>query len=602
MIQHDEKHKEVIVSNAKMAFRLNYEHGILLSDILHVHSSKSWLAQPVAPFILTILGQDFSAADFSVEAVHVMKDLARECVSFDLKSPAPWALTARVSLLSQPEDSWILLYQMGAKWPEDCPQEVFMHIPWFKQFGSANGKWYLSSQPETRPDGTSVMQLHDEFDLPICNIAPDQKTGFSMEFRDIDLFANAWNQMRNCDLLHTTREEQLKDNRLLLRLQNEPVADVFEARFFALDNGWCEAFDCWRDRIRAGMDLTEYQRPDLQWYRKVLYQHFTFAYSREVFDYETQRFDANKLLKAGLEFGGYDSVLLWYQYPRLGVDERKQWDFNRDIPGGMAGMRSFTQECHKQGVRVFLPYKPWDVRYDETPASLVDNIVEVVRETEIDGIWFDTMDSVPEGFREKIDAVRPGVLFCTEVHPALIKSIETITGHWDQFFDEVTMPHCYLLRYLFPENNAPITSRWKIGESKDMLIDRAIFNGTGFAIWQDIFGAWLPFSADQRGKLKRWKSILLEHFDTYFCSRPIPLYPVQQHGLYANRFCADDGSEAIYSLYNASELPIDGTLLVVEDSFRSMRELWANSPLSDNNGVIQGRIDPGQVMIICRKN
>ena len=77
---------------------------------------------------------------------------------------------------------------------------------------------------------------------------------------------------------------------------------------------------------------------------------------------------------------------------------------------------------------------------------------------------------------------------------------------------------------------------------------------------------------------------------------------MQQHGLYANRFCADDGSEAIYSLYNASELPIDGTLLVVEDSFRSMRELWANSPLSDNNGVIQGRIDPGQVMIICRKN
>ena len=123
MIQHDEKHKEVIVSNAKMAFRLNYEHGILLSDILHVHSSKSWLAQPVAPFILTILGQDFSAADFSVVAVPVMKDLARECVSFDLKSPAPWALTARVSLLSQPEYSWILLYQMGANGQRTAPRK-----------------------------------------------------------------------------------------------------------------------------------------------------------------------------------------------------------------------------------------------------------------------------------------------------------------------------------------------------------------------------------------------------------------------------------------------------------------------------------------------
>ncbi len=58
------------------------------------------------------------------------------------------------------------------------------------------------------------------------------------------------------------------------------------------------------------------------------------------------------------------------------------------------------------------------------------------------------------------------------------------------------MPGTFILRYLLPENNAPMIFRRKIIGVKDLMIKRAIFNGTGIVIWQDIFGAWLPYSSE----------------------------------------------------------------------------------------------------------
>lgn len=582
---------QIVLNACGMEISLGLENGLKIQRFVHEVSGKNWLREEVDPFVVEVLGQKIPASAFSIEDVQALKDNKMECASVVLKAPAPLDLTAKVSLLSPVEGALQFLIQMSAQWPDRCPQEVFLHLPLFKAFGEKENKWYLSSCPERRPDGTSVMQTHDSFDMPICNVDPEQKYGFAMEMRDTNLYAECWNQLRNCDFLHMTEEEQLLENRILLRLPNAPLTDVFEANFYPLTDGWCEAFQGWKDRIRSKMDLKEYDREDLQWYKKVLYQHFTFAYSKEVFDYDTKLFNPERLIEDGKAFGGYDSVLLWFQYPRLGVDERKQWDFYRDIPGGLAGMRDFTRRCHKEGVRVFLPYKPWDIRYDETHEEITKQVVELIRETEIDGIWFDTMDQVPEGFREKIDAVRPGVVFCTEVHPAFISSIETITGHWDQFFDKVTMPHSYILRYLFPENNAPITSRWKVGESKDMLINRALFNGTGFAVWQDIFGAWLPFDDKQKAVLAKWKAQLLSHFDTYFGKDPIPMYPTLQKGLYANRFRADDGKETIYAVYNATNEPITGPILRVKNT-TECTELWNDLKMEVKDGVVYGTIPP----------
>tara|TARA_B110001454_G_C12703774_1_gene427712 strand:- start:194 stop:2014 length:1821 start_codon:yes stop_codon:yes gene_type:complete len=597
MIKKSEKNNEVTISNGKISFNLNYGKGLKIKNIFHLKTDTNWLEQNCDFFILNVKGVAYPSSSFKVQNIIIKENQSTQCVSFDLLSPSKIKINSRVSLYTEAHESIKMLIQMSASWPENCPEEVFMHLPFFRYFGDKNNKWHLSSNPLSREDGESVIKTHDAFDLPICNISKDNKTGFSLEFRDINKFAHSWNQLRNCDFLHMQKSDQLIDNNVLLRLQNNDYADVFETRFFSLNDGWSEAFSSWRDRIRLKLDLTEYSREDLKWYRNVVFQHFTFAYSKEIYNYDTNNFEIEKLIHDGKEFGGYDSILLWYQYPRLGVDERNQWDFNNDIPEGMEGVKKIAKIAHSKGVKLFLPFKPWDLRDDESSKTVVENIINLIIETDIDGIWFDTMDSVPNGLRERLDEKRKGIVFCTEIHPSSIENIEKITGHWDQFrFFE--MPSSNILRYLIPENNAPITSRWQIGEGKDKLISRAIFNGTGIAIWQDIFGSWLPFSSNQKIRLKKWKYILLNNFDTFFGSKPIPCYPSLHEKCYINKFANDNGKEFIFSIYNSSVNNIEGSLFQFDGKDFQAKELWNNENLIIKDSVVYGKINSNDVKII----
>jgi hypothetical protein len=127
------------------------------------------------------------------------------------------------------------------------------------------------------------------------------------------------------------------------------------------DGGWPVAFDLFRRRVRARFDLSQYQRPDLAWYDDQFVQHFTFLYGREILNLETGGFELDRFLDEGeRDFGGYDGFLIWGVYPRIGVNERTQWEFYDDFPGGREGLRAMARRARERGVRFFIPYKPWD--------------------------------------------------------------------------------------------------------------------------------------------------------------------------------------------------------------------------------------------------
>jgi hypothetical protein len=351
------------------------------------------------------------------------------------------------------------------------------------------------------------------------------------------------------------------------------------------------------------LDLSEYIRPDLTWYNDTFLQHFSYLFGKELYNYETNEVELDRLIRDGEAFGGYDSILLWHQYPRLGVDRRNQWDFFDDFPGGKEGLKEIVRKAHAAGIKVFLPFKPWDVAVTESPAEATEQIARLIEETDIDGIFLDTMDSVPKSFRDAIDRVKPGVVFCSEGHPSRKHNIKMITGSWDQFWNVESIPEVDLMRYVVPEHRSVVISRWNVGERKNSLIKRAIFNGTGIVIWQDIFGSWLPYTEKQKSDIKKWKTVWKSNKSIYLCSKPMPLYPTLVSGLYCNLFLSDDNNSVIYSLYNDTNEMISGSLVNhIQSIDGKTTNCWdeqaVNIVAADGRLIIVGSVNPKDVAVI----
>lgn len=163
------------------------------------------------------------------------------------------------------------------------------------------------------------------------------------------------------------------------------------------------------------------------------------------------------------------------------------------------------------------------------------------------------------------------------------------------------MPEVDAFRYVMTEHFSPIISRWHVGIRKDLLIKRAIFNGTGILIWQDVFGSWLPYHAEHKAQIKKWKAIWKAHKVNFQSSKPMPLYPTLQAGLHCNMFPSDDESSVIYTLYNDTDETITGELLVHNYSeLQVISELWHEQPVKVDmeTGRISGEVNAKELAVI----
>ncbi len=108
-------------------------------------------------------------------------------------------------------------------------------------------------------------------------------------------------------------------------------------------------------------DNTLYERADLSWIKESYIVVLQMAWDREFYDRFTGKYTYADLLKRGIEqLGKIDIYGIWPTWPRLGLDQRNQWDMYHDLPGGTSQLRNFINMSHMSGTKFFVAYNPWD--------------------------------------------------------------------------------------------------------------------------------------------------------------------------------------------------------------------------------------------------
>jgi hypothetical protein len=230
---------------------------------------------------------------------------------------------------------------------------------------------------------------------------------------------------------------------------------------------------------------------------------------------------------------------------------------------------------------------------DDTTQMLVD----MIKKTGIDGFYLDTMENVPVKFRRAVDEAVPGVVFCTELQPIDGKTVETLTGSWQQ---SAALPYQVpILRYIVPEHHSPFIDRWTIDSKRDDMLKKAIVNGSGVVIWQDVFGTWLPFEEYQKANVRKWKAIWSENKECFNSNEVIPVWPSLDNKLVINAFISETTQTAIFTAYNDGDEAVDGKIaLPVHSGVARVSELWSDNKVWIEDGAVCAHIQPKQVAII----
>lgn len=324
---------------------------------------------------------------------------------------------------------------------------------------------------------------------------------------------------------------------------------------------WRESLRRWREEAKAQLayDGALYQRPEFAWARNCFACHFVLLWDQQICDHESGRYTPERYLEyAQQEFGGADALVLWHAYPNLGIDERNQFDFYRDGPGGLEGLREMIGALQAQGVRVFLDYNPWDTgtRREDFPDPLV--LAQVVAAVGADGVFLDTLRHGGQGFRQAMDAARPGVAFESESSLPL----EHLHDHhmsWAQWFADSRAPGVLRNRWLEPRHMMHHTRRWERSHREEL--QSAWMNGAGVLVWENVFGAWNGWSPRDRWLLRLMLPVQRRYADHFARGEWVPLVETGVPEVYATQWSRDD--VRLWTLVNRAAEDLSGELLEV---------------------------------------
>ncbi|MDP4224366.1 MAG: formylglycine-generating enzyme family protein [Bacteroidota bacterium] len=358
-------------------------------------------------------------------------------------------------------------------------------------------------------------------------------------------------------------------------------ADVFRGE-------WQEGLrKIFRDKLLYDLktfDNTLYDRSDLAWIKESYLIILYMAWDREFFDRTTGKYTFPEAIRKGNDlFGNVDVFALWPTWPRLGLDDRNQWDLYGDLPGGTPQLRTFSRLSHMSSARFFITYNPWD--NSTRREDHYKGMARIIQETEADGVVLDTRGSSSRELQAAADSVRKGVIMYSE-GMAVTKDMPGIIAG-----------RVHNAIYLSPELNLnklikPDFSIFRVCDVGEDVIHReiaiAFFNGYGTELNMYRPGGRGDSYRDDLAYLSRTIFILRQNNDAFLDRNWTPLIKTRADNIFVNRW--QSGDKTIYTILNMRPEGFDGGLFATEaDSGRHFVSLWNHEiivPIKENGQEI----------------
>ncbi|HXD38654.1 MAG TPA: formylglycine-generating enzyme family protein, partial [Rhodanobacter sp.] len=300
---------------------------------------------------------------------------------------------------------------------------------------------------------------------------------------------------------------------------------------------WVRELTDWRREhlTRIGYDDANYRRPELQWAQRNFVHAQMMVEDRYFHDPLTGRYTVDRYLDdLEARFGGIDSVLIWFVYPNIGIDDRNKTDLAHDLPGGLAGLKGAVDDFHRRGVRVFLPTMPWDHGTREPGQNDWQAIAELVRAVGADGINGDTYNGVPRAFFDACDALGCPVVLQPESTISAEEQLIWNVQSWGKKAPNEAIPPVAKWKWLEPRHMINYENRW--GRDRNHDLQYIFFNGIGYNAWENVWGIWNQLTPRDAETLRRIAAIERQFAPAMVSLDWRPYERTLQAGVFASRF------------------------------------------------------------------
>lgn len=322
-------------------------------------------------------------------------------------------------------------------------------------------------------------------------------------------------------------------------------------------------------------DLAMYRREDLKWMNHAYIMLLQFAWDIDFYNWRSNRYNYySSLFEFDSLTGGYDIFTLWPTWPRLGLDQRNQWDMYRDLPGGIAELKKQSDFAHARHKKYFISYNPWDEsgRKEEH----LQGMEELLSQIDADGVVLDTRGASSYELQATADKVKPGIIMYSEGMAVPRDMPGIVSG---RVHDALVLPPPVNLNKLIKPDFAIFRVLQLTDDRLHREIACAFFNGYGVEINTMRPGRpdWIKEEYAFLGKTTR---ILRENSSVFHNYHFLPLLPTQTDSVYVNRW--SNSTKTLYTILSMKPAGFTGELFQVDSITENHHfiDLWNHVEIS----------------------